>query len=76
MFPVLNVSNHFGTIDYDAHTNAKFDSTINHVFCSMTVQELNTLHTDCEQERRRLSTILAMSVPNRQLAGFFLTGSS
>ena len=39
----------------------------------MTVQELNTLQTICELERNQLLTILAMSVPNAQLAGFLLT---
>ena len=48
IFPALNVSNNFATIDYDAHINTKIDYTINHVFRSMTVQELYTLHTVCE----------------------------
>ena len=49
---------------------------MNHVFRSMTVQELNTLHTVCELERSQLLTILAMSaVQNPQLAGFLLTGN-
>ena len=69
VFPALNVSNNFATIDYDAHID-----TINHVFRSMTVQELNTLHTICELERKLL-TILAMSVQIPQLAGFLLTGN-
>ena len=43
IFPALNISNNFATIDYDAHINTKVDYTINHVFCSMTVQELNIL---------------------------------
>ena len=75
IFPALNVSNNFATIDYDAQINTKIDNTINHVFRSMTVQELNTLHTICELERNQLLTILAMSVQNPQLAGFLLTGS-
>ena len=75
VFPALNVSNNFATIDYDAHINTKIDYTINHVFRSMTVQELNTLHTICELERNQLLTILAMSVQNPQLAGFLLTGN-
>ena len=70
-FPALNISNNFATLDYDAHINTKNDFTINHVFKSMTVQELNTLHTICELERTQLLTILAMSVKNPQLAGFF-----
>ena len=41
VFPVLNVSNNFANIDYVAHNNPKLDYTINHVFRSMTVQELN-----------------------------------
>ena len=41
----------------------------------MTVQELNTLLTICKLERNQLLTILAMSVQNLQLAGFFLTGN-
>ena len=48
---------------------------MNHVFRSVTVQELNTLHTVCELERNQLLTILAMSVQNPQLAGFLLTGN-
>ena len=75
VFPALNVSNNFATIDYDAHVNTKIDYTINHVFRSMTVQELNTLHTICELERNQLLTILAMSVQIPQLAGFLLTGN-
>ena len=64
IIPALNISNNFATIDYDAHVNTKIDFTINHVFKSMTVQELNTLHTVCELERTQLLTILAMSVKN------------
>ena len=75
IFPALNVSNNFATLDYDAHINTKIDFTKNHVFKSMTVQELNTLHTICELERTQLLTTLAMSVKNPQLAGFLLTGS-
>ena len=41
----------------------------------MTVQELNTLDTVCEQERNQLPTVLAMPVQNPQLAGFLLTGN-
>ena len=48
VFPALNVFINFSTIDHDAHINTKIDYTINHVFRSMTVQELNTLHTICE----------------------------
>ena len=84
VFPALNVSKTlatidydahintkigYTTIDYDAHINTKIDYTINHVFRSMTVQELKTLHTICELERNQLLTILAMSVQNPQLAG-------
>ena len=75
IFPALNISKNFTTIDYNAQINRKFDFTINHVFKSMTVQELNTLHTVCELERTQLLTILAMSVKNPQLAGFLLTGN-
>ena len=75
IFPALKISSNFATIDYDAHINTKIEFTINHVFKSMTVQELNTLHTVCEQERTQLLTILAMSVKNPQLAGFLLTGN-
>ena len=75
IFPALNVSNNFATIDYDAHINTKINYTINHVFRSMTVQELNTLHTICELEQNQLLTILAMPVQNPQLAGFLLTGN-
>ena len=75
IFPALNVSNNFATIDYDAHINTIIDYTINHVFRSMTVQELNTLHIVCDLERNQLLTILAMSVQNPQLVGFLSTGN-
>ena len=48
VFPALNISNNFATIDYDAHINTKMYYTIILVFCSITVQKLNTLHTVCE----------------------------
>ena len=48
LFPALNISNNFTTLDYDAQTNTKIDFTINHVFKSLTVQEIITLHTVCE----------------------------
>ena len=62
MFPALNVSNNFATIDYDAHINTKIDYTINHYLCSMTPQKLNTLHTFYELEKYQLLTKLALSV--------------
>ena len=74
-FPALNISYNFATKDYDAHFSTKIDFTINHIFKSMTVQELNTLHTVCELERTQLLTILAMPVKNPQLAGFLSTGN-
>ena len=75
IFPALNVSNNFATIDYDAHVDTKTDYTITHVFRFMTVQELNTLHTVCAPEQNQLLTILAMSVQNPHFAGFHLTGN-
>ena len=75
IFPALNVSNNFATKDYDAHIKTKIEYTINHVFRSMAVQEINTLHTVCELERIHILTKLAMSVQNPQLAGFLLTGN-
>ena len=75
MFPALSDSNNFATIEYDALNNTKIDYTINHVFRSLTVQELNNLHTVSELERNQLLTILAMSVQSPQLAGFLLTGN-
>ena len=73
LFPALNSSSNFATIDYEAHINTKLDYSKNHVFKSMSVAELNTLHTICEVERTQLFPILAMSVKNPQLAGFLLT---
>ena len=75
IFSALNISNNFATLDNDAHIITQIDFTMNHVFKSMSVQELNTLHTICELERAQLLTILAMSVKNPQLAGFLLTGN-
>ena len=74
IFSALIVSNNFATIDYDAYVNTKIDYTMNQVFSSMTVQELNTLHTICEVERNQFLTVFAMSVQNSQFAGFVLTG--
>ena len=51
IFPALNISSNFATINYDAHINTKIEFTINYVIKSMTVQERNTLHTVCELER-------------------------
>ena len=73
LFPVLNSSNNFATIVYEAHENTKIDYYINHVVKSISVAELNTLHTNCEVERTQHLTVLAMSVKNPQLAGFLLT---
>ena len=68
VFPALNVSNNFATIDYNAHIITKSDYTINHVFRSMTVQELNTLHIICELERSQLLKyfLCPFKSPNRQ----------
>ena len=44
IFPALNISNNFATLDYDAHINTKTDFTINHVFKSMTVDQSNLLN--------------------------------
>ena len=73
LFPALNSCNNFVTNYYEAQINTKIDYSINHVFKSMSVAELNTLHTICEVERNQLLTILALSVQNPQLAGFLLT---
>ena len=75
IFPAINDSSNFATIDYDAHLNTKIDYTINHVFRSLTVQEINNLHSVSELERNQHLTKLAMSVQNPQLAGFLLTGN-
>ena len=56
IFPAINVSNNFATVDYDVHINTKIDFTIKHIFKSMTAQELNTLHTVCILERTQLLT--------------------
>ena len=73
LFPALNSSNNFATIDYEAHINTKLDYSINHIFKSMSVAEPYTLHTICEVEHTQLLKVLAMSVKNPQLAGFLLT---
>ena len=49
-FHSLNDSNNFGTVDYDAHTNTNIEDSINHIFTSLTIQEMNTLHHICELE--------------------------
>ena len=65
-------SNYSATIDFEAHVNTKKDYSKIHVCKTMSVVELITLHTICEVERTQLLTILAMSVKNPPLAGFFL----
>ena len=61
IFPALNVSNIFANLDYDAHVNTKIDFTKNHVFKSITVQDLNTLHTKCELERTTVNNLSYVS---------------
>ena len=39
LFPPLNTSNSFATVDYDTHINTKIDFTINHVLKTMTASE-------------------------------------
>ena len=70
VFPSLNVSNNFATIDYDAHINTKLDYTINQVFCSMTIQKPNTLHTICKLERNQLLTIFCYFCTNSSTCQF------
>ena len=72
LFPDLNYSNKFATIDNEAQINTKNEYSNNRVFRTMSFAESNTLHTFCEGERTQLLNILAMSVKNQQLAGFFL----
>ena len=38
----------FGTVDYDANKNTKIEYSINHVFKSMSIQGVKTLHQKCE----------------------------
>ena len=45
VFPALNVFNNVTIIDYDAHINTKIDYTNNQVFRTMTVREINIVHT-------------------------------
>ena len=72
-FSSLNSSNDFATFEYEAHINTKIDYSINHVFETMSVAEVNNLHTVCKVERTQILIILGMSVKNPQLAGFVLT---
>ena len=58
LFPALNSSSNFATIDYEAHINTKIDYSIHHIFTTMSVVELNTLQTICEVERTQLLTLL------------------
>ena len=39
----------------------------------MGIRQLKKLHLICEQERPQLQTMLAMSVQNHQVAGYFST---
>ena len=71
-FLLLNDSNNFGAVDYDAHINSKIDYSISLVFISITIQELSTLQQKCEPKRTQLLTIITMSVQSSQLAGYLL----
>ena len=50
-------SNNFCTVDNDAHIKTKIDYSINHVFISMSIQELNKMHPICELERTQLAML-------------------
>ena len=69
------MSNSFGTVDYDAHTKTNIYYSINRVFKSITIHELNTLHQDCELERTQLLSIAAINVQNLELVGYHLSGN-
>ena len=56
IFPALNLSNNFATIDYDAHITTNIGYSCSHVFKTKVVAESNTLHTICEVERTQLLT--------------------
>ena len=71
-FLLLNDSNNFSAVDFDAHINSKIYYSISHVFISITVQELSTLQQKCEPKRTQLLTIITMSVQSSQLAGYLL----
>ena len=62
LFPPINSTNNFATIDYDAHVNTNIDYGINHVSKTVTVSELITLRTVCEflQCLLKTSTSLAL----------------
>ena len=62
LFHALNFSNSFATIDCEAHINTKFDYSINHVSKTMSLAELNTLHTICGVEGAHFLMICAKSV--------------
>ena len=51
------------------------DYSINHVFKSMTFQEPNTTHYNCQLAQLQLLFILAMSVHSHQFACCLLTGN-
>ena len=56
--------------DYQPRLNTKIDNSVNHVFKTMTVADLKTLHTIWERK-----CLLAMSGKNLQLDGFLLKTS-
>ena len=74
LVPPLNNTNYFATIDFDAHIFfTKNENANNHMLKTMTVSELNTLHTVSELKRSQKVTILAVTDKNRQLACFLMT---
>ena len=61
-FLLLNGSNSFITVAYDAYIETTIDYFVNHVFRYMTIHELYALQHISEQEGTQLLTTLALSV--------------
>ena len=67
------VPNH--KLDYDMHTNAKFDYVLFKAISTLRAAEINLLTRDCEIERTQILTILTLSLINDRMAGYLLTGN-
>ena len=68
-----SVPNH--KLDYDMHTNAKFDFVLFKAISTLRAAEINLLTRDCELERTQILTILTLSLINDRMAGYLLTGN-
>ena len=73
-FLLLNISNSFSTLDFDAHIQTALGSSVNRLFEPIARQEQNTSYYICDLERTQTLTKIATYSHNPQNAGCYLAG--